>query len=74
MIAVAGHDPLCEEGIAYAERLVAAGVPVQLRRFDDMFHPFFGFFEASASARCANDEICRAFRAWLRQHTVSVSP
>ncbi|AQV98957.1 alpha/beta hydrolase [Cupriavidus necator] len=67
-VAVAGHDPLCEEGTRYAARLIAAGVPVRLLRFDDMFHPFFGFFEASASARRANDDICHAFRSWLQQH------
>lgn len=73
VIAVAGHDPHREEGMAYAARLAAASVPVQLLRFDDMFHPFFGFFEAPASAWRANDETCRAFGDWLRQHTVSVS-
>ena len=67
VIAVAGHDPLRDEGISYAERLRAAGVSVDLLRFDDMFHPFFAFFEASASARSANDAICRAFRAALQQ-------
>lgn len=68
VIALAGHDPLYREGLAYAERLGTAGVPVQLCRFEDMFHPFFGFFEACASARRANDEICRAFADCLYQH------
>lgn len=70
LIAIAGHDPLRDEGIAYARRLEAAGVPVQLLCFEDMFHPFFGFFEASRSARRANDTICRAFSAWLEQHAL----
>lgn len=65
VIAVAGHDPLRDEGIAYARVLEAAGVSVQLLCYEDMFHPFFGFFEASASARRANDEICRTFAACL---------
>ncbi|MFL9885818.1 alpha/beta hydrolase [Paraburkholderia agricolaris] len=73
MIALAGHDPLCEEGLAYAERLRAAGVPVQVHRFEDMFHPFFAFFEASAAARRANDEICHAFAAWLQQYALPVT-
>jgi acetyl esterase len=72
VIAVAGQDPLCEEGLAYAERLGAAGVPVQVHRFEDMFHPFFAFFDASAAARRANDEICHDFAAWLEQHALPV--
>ncbi|TFE40422.1 alpha/beta hydrolase [Paraburkholderia dipogonis] len=73
VIAVAGHDPLCEEGLAYAERLGAAGVPVQVHWFEDMFHPFFGFFEASAAARRANNEICHAFAGWLQQYALPVT-
>jgi acetyl esterase len=39
-IAVAGHDVLRDDGIAYARALEAAGVPVTLREFDDMSHGF----------------------------------
>ncbi|OVZ60368.1 thioesterase [Pigmentiphaga sp. NML080357] len=74
VIAVAGHDPLQEEGVAYAERLRAAGVAVRLLRYGDMFHPFFGFFEASAAARRANDEICLALRACLRGEAPHPAP
>lgn len=65
LIAVAGHDALCAEGRAYAGCLAESGVPVRILQFDDMFHPFFAFFEASASARRANDEICREFSRLL---------
>lgn len=65
VIALAGHDPLQEEGLAYAALLRADGVPVNVLQFADMFHPFLGFFQASASAHRANDEVCRAFAACL---------
>lgn len=39
-IAVAGFDPLHDEGVAYAGRLRAAGVGVALRDWPDMIHGF----------------------------------
>ena len=39
-IAVAGHDVLRDEGIAYARALEAAGVPVTLEEYEDMPHGF----------------------------------
>jgi acetyl esterase len=40
LVAVAGHDVLRDDGIAYAEALRAAGVEVQLEVYDDMAHGF----------------------------------
>jgi acetyl esterase len=39
-VAVAGHDVLHDEGVAYARALEAAGVAVTLRDFEDMAHGF----------------------------------
>jgi acetyl esterase len=41
-VAVAGFDPLHDEGVAYAGRLHAAGVEVALRDWTDTLHGFLG--------------------------------
>lgn len=43
IVITAEYDPLRDEGIAYAERLQAAGVPVTHLHHDDQFHDFFSF-------------------------------
>jgi acetyl esterase len=43
IVITAEHDPLRDEGIAYAERLHAAGVPVTHRHHENQFHDFFSF-------------------------------
>lgn len=40
LVYTAGHDPLRDEGEAYAEKLRAAGVDVTYRCFDDQVHGF----------------------------------
>ncbi|MGO4330034.1 alpha/beta hydrolase [Cupriavidus sp. 2TAF22] len=40
-IAVAGYDPLHDEGVAYAAKLRAAGVPAVLADYPGMIHDFF---------------------------------
>ena len=64
-VATAGFDPLRDEGEAYADRLEAAGVPVERRRFDDQIHGFFNVVGMGRTARAANAEIAAALHRRL---------
>jgi acetyl esterase len=55
-IVTAQYDPLRDEGEAYAERLRAAGVDATVRRYDAMFHGFFGFPQIAPVVERANEE------------------
>ncbi len=53
-IVLAGCDPLRDEGVAYARKLEAAGVEVELREYPDQLHPFVllaGIIDAGREAR-----------------------
>jgi acetyl esterase/lipase len=57
VIILAGHDPLVDEGLAYAAALRTAGVPVTVRTFESLPHGFLRFTGPVAAARAAAAEV-----------------
>lgn len=64
-VALAGFDPLRDEGEAYAARLAAAGVPVTVKLHRGMVHPFINSPGLWRTSRRAIDEIAGAVRLAL---------
>lgn len=62
-VAVAEHDPLRDSGIAYADALRAAGVPLVLDRGQGLIHSYLRAMPCSAAARHAFDRMAD----WLRE-------
>ena len=60
VIAVGGHDPLYDEGIAYADRLREVGVPVTLLEFGSLVH---GFLRHTGPVSAAADAATRIVTA-----------
>lgn len=67
IVVIAGCDPLRDEGVAYAERLRAAGVDVDLRVHDDMIHGFFTMVGLLGTA----DAAARSVGATIRERFAS---
>jgi acetyl esterase len=61
-VAVAGFDPLRDEGEAYARRMAEAGVTVGLRRHDGLIHAFVNSTGVGRTGREALLEACGALR------------
>jgi acetyl esterase/lipase len=64
-VAVAGFDPLRDEGEAFAQRLREAGVQVALRRHPGLIHTFANLTAVSRSSRQAMLEAAGALRLGL---------
>jgi acetyl esterase len=65
VIVVAGHDPLRDEGVAYAVRLRAAGVPVTRLEFPSLPHGFLRFTGPVPAAADASGQIVAAAAALM---------
>lgn len=64
-IAVAGHDPLRDDGARYAELLAAAGVTVELHLADTLVHGYLGYAGVVPAATEAAERGLAALRAAL---------
>jgi acetyl esterase len=64
-LCTAGFDPLRDEGEAYAEKLRAAGVQVESRRFGAEIHSFFNLVAVGSQSKAAVAEIAEALRKGL---------
>lgn len=62
LIQVAGYDPLHDEGVAYADKLAAAGVAVELEDFPSMIHGFYNMTNLTPIAHEAVEQAGRFLR------------
>jgi acetyl esterase len=62
-LVTAEHDPLRDEGFAYADRLRAARIPVEHRHFGSEIHGFFTFTGVLDDADKAVSEVGAAIRS-----------
>jgi acetyl esterase len=69
MIITAECDPLRDQGEAYADKLRDAGVPVMLKRYDGMIHPFVSLAGIVDGGRVAIAEAAAAVREALNATT-----
>ena len=61
-VILAECDPLIDEGLAYADKLRAAGVPVALELYRGVTHDFIKLGRAIPQAHAALDAAARALK------------
>ncbi|WP_224449940.1 alpha/beta hydrolase [Haloprofundus salilacus] len=66
-VVTAGFDPLCDEGVAYAERLSEAGVAVERRHYPAMIHGFLSLTDDVDVADEAMDAVAEDVRSALER-------
>jgi acetyl esterase len=66
-LVTAEHDPLRDEGFAYAERLKAARVPVEHRHYGSQIHGFFSFVNLLDDADKSVADAGAAIRAAVKE-------
>ena len=71
IVVIAGCDPLRDEGLHYAGRLRAAGVPVAVETYDDMIHGFFTMTDLIAQANAAVRKVGADIVARVRSSAVA---
>jgi acetyl esterase/lipase len=64
-IAVAGHDPLRDDGFRYAELLEQAGVPVEVHNAESLVHGYMAYAGVVPAATEAAQRALEALRAAL---------
>jgi acetyl esterase len=65
-ITVAEHDPLCDEGVYFHEKLLAGGVPSQLRREPQLAHSYMRARHHSVAAMEGFKAITAALREMVK--------
>jgi acetyl esterase/lipase len=67
-IAIAEYDPLRDEALQYAMRLLKSGVPVELHQYAGTVHGFDGLLPSHVSVQAAN-ELVTVFRRFISNYT-----